>query len=195
MKKPIFLPVLFLVFSQMAIAQTDSSYHTVSQGVFNFVGGLGLSTEKSLSKNNTLFLRASTNTAFDFVSNNAQSSTNFSLGLTLLGQYRHFYNLQKRIAKGRPVAHNWGNYIAFQVEQRNAGLFTNGATVLTGRYSSLTFGPVWGTQIVKNRFVVGFSAGLVGFVPLSGNVPGSIFSWPVQPTSNFSLGILLGKNK
>jgi hypothetical protein len=49
--------------------------------------------------------------------------------------------------------------------------------------------------LVKNRLIVGFSAGLLGFVPVNGNVPGGILSWPVQPTSNFSLGILLGSAK
>lgn len=63
-------------------------------------------------------------------------------------QYRYFYNLHKRLEKGKKVSENSGNYITALAE------ITSGNPILGGLTSqadyAIVVGPAWGLQRVYN---------------------------------------------
>lgn len=99
--------LLFLSFGNIAIAQSGKNVenHQLTLNVLL----PGIIYEKGLSQNSTIAAEATMGFAYiesDFIES--------GLGIYPIGrlQYRHYYNFDRRIEKGKNVSGNTGNYIA-----------------------------------------------------------------------------------
>ena len=189
MKKTLIFFAILLM-AHASFAQTES--RTANQNAFNFLGGLGVSHEHALSQNNTLYLKASLVTTIG-LSNASSGAFNagINVGINAIGQYRHYYNFQKRLDKGLTINNNSGSYWALHAETVQGTLLYISPT--TPARNTFCAGPVWGVQFSKSRLLGNVNLGAVGFYSdKTGTFTGE-FNWPVQPIFRFSLGILLGK--
>jgi len=111
------------------------------------------------------------------------SNSDFGFFPVLQSQIRHFYNLQKRLEKGKNSARNSGNYLAALVEIRSGNSII-GDLDLVDDYAVFA-GPVWGLQRVYNS---GFKLNLnLGAGYGINNLGDSFFS----PVLGIQLGWLL----
>mgnify|MGYP003402513632 CR=1 FL=1 len=140
----------------------------------------GATYEKSLNKNATLCLDA--NLSFGLAINNNNST--FLTAPYLRGQYRYYYNFDKRISKGKDVSRNSGNFIALNTSYYFKPL---GNDVYISNYDELTVGGVWGFQkTYKSGFNLSAIAGL-------GNNFSSQQAHKVVPILNFTVSWVIGK--
>lgn len=99
----------------------------------------GFSFEKGVSMNSTFCL-----------------DTNISLGLTvhnntttvlkspfIRGQYRYYYNLEKRVSKGKDISNNSGCFIAVSTSYYCKPI---GNDLYISNYDGFTLGGIWGFQ-------------------------------------------------
>ncbi|SEN91077.1 hypothetical protein SAMN05216436_1254 [bacterium A37T11] len=100
----------------------------------------------------------------------------------LMADYRYYYNLDKRVIKGRSTSHNSGNFVALSAWYSNQ--IPNPLSI--GKEYAWSAGPVWGIQRTYwNRVNLKLAFGM-GVVKREGE---NIIPWPMI---DYSLGIRLG---
>lgn len=136
--------------------------------------------EHGFDAKNTLYSEVSIGLGFSSNSNNS----NFAFLPNINEQFRHYYNLEKRAAKGKRTARNSGNYLAVNAIYNFESISTNDDYRET--VPSFTVGVLWGLQrTYKGRFNLEFNIG-----------PGVNFDkydTEFVPVGNFTLGWVIGK--
>ena len=141
--KKYFLPLLFLLFGFFSFAQNNSRF-TESQFSATILLP-GLEYETPVSDNSTASLRLGT--GFGYASG-MYRETEFGIFLNLGGQYRYFYNFQKRLEKEKNISNNTANYFGLHVAFSSSDPII-GNMESVADYSGLV-GPVWGIQRVHD---------------------------------------------
>lgn len=112
--------------------------------------------EHGFDAKNTLYSEASIGLGF---SSNSYNS-NFAIYPNINEQFRHYYNLEKRAAKGKRTARNSGNYLAVNAIYNFESISTNDD--YREAVPSFTIGALWGLQrTYKGRFNLEFNIGQV----------------------------------
>ena len=176
MKKLLLLFAFLVSFSVKAQEQP-----TTAKNLFSVSFLLpGLEYETAVSNNSTISLRLGT--GFGYASGTYRE-TEFGIFLNVRGQYRYFYNLEKRLRKEKNISNNSGNYFGLHTA------FSNGNPIIgemetVADYSGLV-GPVWGIQRVYNSsFKLNLLLGAgYGFNDLGGS--------GISPIIGLSLGWLI----
>ncbi|MGB7785718.1 MAG: hypothetical protein WBL27_06420 [Salinimicrobium sp.] len=137
MKKLLLLSFCFFTF-QFINAQDKPS---VEDGLFSVnILTPGLEYEYGLTNSTTLDLRAGSGFAYS----KGMSGEGFGVYPIFNVQYRHYYNLKKRLKKEKNISNNSGNYIAL------SGAVQGGKPIIGDlEYNEGYFGvigPVWGLQ-------------------------------------------------
>lgn len=140
MKK--FLSILFFTSIFQSQAQYDKN---VERTQLQF--GLPMPSvlyEIGMSKNTTTSLEAITGFALRGCSS---CSTNFGVYPIVRGQYRYYYNMKRRLRKGKNITGNSGNYVAALVA------YQHGHPLIGNLFTTNTFGvgPVYGLQRTYKR--------------------------------------------
>lgn len=133
--------LIFCAFLPLAlIAQNDIQ---VSKSVFsvNFLIP-SVELETRITEKTTLDLSAGI--GFGLASGTQRDGTDVGFFPVLSAQYRYFYNLEKRIRKGKKVSENSGNYVA-GVGEIMSGKPIIGNLEFVNEYFALV-GAVWGLQ-------------------------------------------------
>ncbi|MDQ6471821.1 DUF3575 domain-containing protein [Flavobacterium sp. LHD-80] len=181
MKKNYFLLALLIAVTSI-YAQDEASVSVVkNQFKINMLFP-GFVYEHGLSEKNTLYSEVALGVGYQY--NSYHNDGNFFISPLITEQFRHYYNLEKRAAKGKRTAFNSGNYIAGQAMYNFKSISTNDEY---GSYApSFTLGAVWGLQrTYKGKFNLEFSVG-----------PGVNFDkydTEFVPVGSFTLGWVLGK--
>lgn len=101
-------------------------------------------------------------------------------------QYRHYYNLAKRLSKGKKITENSGNYFSGMLELGGGDPVIGNMENAVDFYGAL--GPVWGLQRVYNSNIK-FNLNL-----------GAAYWWNnlgnqgISPVIGFQLGYKFGRN-
>ncbi len=100
--------------------------------------------EVGMSKNTTTSLEAITGFALRGCTG---CETNFGVYPILRGQYRYYYNMERRLQKKKNIAGNSGNYVAVLVA------YQHGDPLIGNLYTTTTLGvgPVYGLQRTYKR--------------------------------------------
>ena len=176
--KKYFLPLIFLLIVFSASAQ-DNARLTQNQWSATFLLP-GVEYETAVSRNSTISLRLGT--GFGYTSG-MYRETEFGIFLNLRGQYRYFYNFQKRLEKEKKISNNSGNYLGLH------SAFSSGNPIIGELETVVNYsgqvGPVWGLQRVYNS---GFKLNLfLGAGYAFNDIGGS----GISPILGFSLGWLI----
>ncbi|TVZ25732.1 hypothetical protein JM83_0661 [Gillisia sp. Hel_I_86] len=136
-----FLLSTFLLLS-LCIQAQDQKSPEVSNKVFsvNFLTP-GLELESKLSEKTTIDLNLTTGFALTGGSNR---DTEFGIFPTFESQYRFYYNLEKRMKKGKNIENNSGNYVGAMASIRS-GKPIIGDIEFEDDFA-VFLGPVWGLQ-------------------------------------------------
>lgn len=163
MKKTYFLIfALFLILAKETKAQNDAS---VEQSIYGLqIGFLGIWGIHEARLTNNIALRSEI--GFDaamFGSNKAYSGSNVGVVLypSLTLEPRFYYNLKKRTQKGRSIANNNGNFIAFKINYR-PNWFTLSNVESSNGVDNIAFIPKWAikrTVLQHLTFEVGMGVG------------------------------------
>lgn len=180
MKKNYLLLLLFLLFFNAIQAQDDATA-AVAKHQFKINMFLpGFVYENGFDAKNTLYSEVSLGFGFSANSNNS----NFAFYPNINEQFRHYYNLEKRAAKGKRTAFNSGNYLALNAVYNFESISTN--KEYWEAVPSVTAAVLWGLQrTYKRKFNLEFNAG-----------PGVNFDkydTEFVPVINFTLGWVIGK--
>lgn len=137
MKKLLLLSFCFCFF----LTATAQGQPSVEDGLLSVnILTPGLEYEFGLTNSSTLDLRAGSGFAY----RNGTFGEGFGIYPIFNVQYRHYYNLNKRLEKGKNISNNSANYIAL------SGAFQSGKPIIGDlEYSESYFGvvgPVWGLQ-------------------------------------------------
>lgn len=175
-----YIIVLFSILIHTVQAQ-DEAPTSVEKNQFKINMLLpGFVYEHGFDARNTLYSEASIGLGFSSNSNNS----NFAFFPTINEQFRHYYNLEKRAAKGKRTARNSGNYLAFNAIYNFESMSTNDD--YRESVPSFTVGALWGLQrTYKGRFNLEFNIG-----------PGVNFDkyeTEFVLVGNFTLGWVIGK--
>lgn len=138
--------------------------------------------EHGFSEKNTLYSEIALGVGYEY--NSYHNDGNVFIFPLINEQFRHYYNLEKRAAKGKRTAFNSGNYIAGNAIYNFRSISTNSEY---GHYEpSFTIAALWGLQrTYKGRFNLEFNVG-----------PGVNFDkydTEFVPVGNFTLGWVIGK--
>lgn len=169
---------MFLSFTGLIIGQNGSKLERNLYKV-NIINP-GFTFEKSLTNSTSANLDA--NLSFGFTVNN--NKTTILTAPFLRGQYRYYYNLKKRVAKGKDISNNSGGFLAL-----NSSYYFKpvGNDVYISSYDGFTFGGVWGFQkTYKSGINLSANTGL-GY-----NISDKQ-SQKMVPLLNFTLGWIIGK--
>ena len=99
-------------------------------------------------------------------------------------QVRHYYNLEKRVAKGKVTARNSGNFVAMAAFYNFKSFTTNDSFYSSN--SSITFAPLWGYQRTNERnFNLDVNMGIGYNIGKHDN--------SFVPVFSFTLGWVIGK--
>lgn len=179
MKKSLF----FIIFScfTLASAQSDNSVenHMVT---INFLTP-GLEYELGIGNSSTLDFSLGTGFALRGAS---EQGVDFGAYPFLKGQYRYYYNMDRRLAKGKNIAGNTGNYFGINslVQSGNPLI---GDLSLSSEYI-FQLGGMYGFQRTYRK---GFNFGIEGGVGYFENdVDGGVYV-----VLDFSIGWVLGKKR
>jgi hypothetical protein len=179
--RPLLTLALLLTTFQVAQAQ-DEQPATVAKSLFkiNFLAP-GLEYERGLNESMTLNI----NTSMGFeIGYNSITGLNTYLYPSLGLQARKYYNLDKRIEKGKNAAFNSGNFIALSVGGSTPSILNNENRVNEVSYG---IGPVWGMQRNYNS---GFNLTLtLG----AGYFKSSLGDKSISPLMGLGLGFLIGR--
>jgi len=140
----------------------------------------GFTFEKGLMNNSTLCLDA--NLSFGFTVHN--NETTFLTAPLLRGQYRYYYNLEKRVSKGKDISNNSGGFVAFSSSYYFKPI---GNDAYVSSYDGFTLGGVWGFQKTYKRGI-----NLSANTGLGYNLSNQQ-AHKVLPILNFTVGWVIGK--
>lgn len=134
------LPCLCLLISLTSFAQETSNQFSL-----NFLMP-SLEYETAISKNSTI--DAIVGFGFGYHEASYLDKPEYGIYPQFQTQYRHYYNLKKRLERGKKTSENSGNYIALSAN------FSSGDPIigdmrLNKDYSGFV-GPLWGLQRVYN---------------------------------------------
>jgi len=179
MKKNYLFVILFAFLINASYGQ-DEAATAVQKNQFKVNMFLpGFVWEHGFDAKNTLYSEASLGLGF---STNSDDS-NFAFYPQIVEQFRHYYNLEKRAAKGKRTAFNSGNYLGLLAAYNFESISTNDD--YRESVPSFTVGALWGLQrTYKRKFNLEFSAG-----------PGVNFDkydTEFVPIINFSIGWVIG---
>ncbi|TDE05645.1 hypothetical protein [Flavobacterium hiemivividum] len=178
MKKKFLLFSILLAFT--TLQAQDNAAVEKSQFKINVLVP-GIVYEHGFSDKNTLYSEVSL--GFGYRSHSFIGST-WDFYPVINEQFRHYYNLEKRAAKGKVTAHNSGGFVAFTAAYFFESSTTNDSFAKT--IPSLTVGPVWGFErTYKGNFNLGLNLG-IGY-----NM--DKFEDEFTLIANFSLGWVIGK--
>lgn len=170
---------LFLIFLFSGI--TSTAQQTNSQFSLNFLAP-SVEYEASISSRSTIDLNLGVGFTYQY---SATFGEAYGVYPDLEGQYRYYYNFEKRADKGRKISENSANYIA-GVASINSGNPIIGDLEYDNNYGAFV-GPAWGLQRVYNSgFKLNLNLGLgMGF-----NDSGDTY---FRPLFGFQLGWKIGK--
>ncbi|OXG03913.1 hypothetical protein BC749_105255 [Flavobacterium araucananum] len=137
--------------------------------------------EHGFDTKNTLYSEISLGIGYSYSSYFNESNTYIFPMIT--EQFRHYYNLEKRMQKGKKTAHNSANYLAFNASYNFKPL--SGDTPYFRYIPTFTVAALWGLQrTYKRKFNLEFNIG-----------PGLSFAndTEIVPVGNFTLGWVIGK--
>jgi len=144
--KRIILLQLFILTALQAIGQEGLKSSQLKANLV--VLGASASYEKSISKRTSLNFEAGLNYGFFYAySAFAGESFGYTLAPTLTAEGRHYYNLDKRVRKGKSIRNNSGNFISLALGYAFAPIaydnaYHNPAVAIT---------PSWGIQRAIGR--------------------------------------------
>lgn len=138
----------------------------------------GLEYETGITNNSTLDFRFGL--GFALVGGEIRDDTKFGIFPTFSAQYRNYYNLAKRIEKGKNISRNSGNYLAIH-SSIHGGQPIFGDLELESDYA-IEIGPIWGLQRV---YAKGFKLDLNLGAGLGFNEIGDTY---ITPLLGFRLG-------
>lgn len=153
MKKFFITTLMAIAFAGTSFAQTNTETEaTVENHQFAYNLLTNLSYEKGIGKKTTLRLsgpiaggvlyRSSSITINDY--HYEDSEWGYVIRPALDVQVRHYYDLNKRLRKGKKVAHNSGNYIAGVVAAGGPSILKSDNVYVPD--FSLLLGAMWGIQ-------------------------------------------------
>ena len=149
----------------------------------------GFSFERKVSEKKSI--NFDTNLSIGFAlrnDNTSESNTDFKILTSpfLRTQYRYYYNLQRRVGKGKSITNNSGSFLAF-----NGSYYFNPINNqdYVSNYDGFTFGGVWGFQkTYRSKINISSNVGL-GYNLSDSNDN----SERLIPILNFTLGWVIGK--
>lgn len=181
MKQNSLLLLLSVLFITAAQAQDETPSVEKHQFKINILFP-GFVYEHGFSEKNTLYSEIALGLGYQY--NSYHNDGNFVIVPLISEQFRHYYNLEKRVAKGKRTAFNSGNYIAGNVAYNFKSISTNDE--YGGYVPSFTVAALWGLQrTYKGKFNLEFNIG-----------PGVNFdkyNTEFVPAGNFTLGWVIGK--
>ncbi|WP_298487844.1 hypothetical protein [uncultured Maribacter sp.] len=150
--KKISLLFLCITMPIVSIAQSSKNVED-NQFKINFLAP-ALNYEVGIQKNSTLSFELGTGFA---IRGGSEVGTDFGFYPYLDGQYNYYYNLNRRIAKGKNIALNTGNYVAIKTS------YYSGNSILGDLDGNNYFfaGPIYGLQ---RTYKSGFNFELAGGV-------------------------------
>jgi len=148
------ISLLFLCIAMPLVSNAQSSKNVEdNQFKINFMTP-ALNYEIGIQRNSTLCFELGTGFA---LRGGSEVRTDFGFYPYLEGQYNYYYNLDRRIAKGKNIALNTGNFIAIKTS------YSNGKPILGDLYGNNYFfiGPMYGLQ---RTYKSGFNFEIAGGV-------------------------------
>lgn len=143
----------------------------------------GLAYEKSVSKLSTINLDANF-TPFFKKENSGIGSPKFFLNFN--GHYRYYYNLEKRLKKGKNISGNSGNYLALGSSYYFKSLDESRAVSFNDGFSTSA---VWGLQrTYKSGINININTG-IGY-----NFNKQTINSKIKPIINFTIGWVIFNN-
>ncbi len=194
---------LFLLLILMVGTVKSQSDITVERNQFkiNFLYP-GLIYERGISKNSTL--RAEFATFFRF-SSDSENRNLIAVFPLFDGQYRYYYNFQRRESKGKKISGNSGNFLGMQtfylsqnpILGKYERSFIDFFWITPGGFEIFFIGPTYGLQ---RTYPSGFNLELqfvLGYFDVNERTIDEIIanSSGIFPGVSFSIGWVLGKRK
>jgi len=182
----------FIIFIFLTLNQTLTAQEDFFVKKFFFKVNLltpGLTFEKGLFPHTTFCIDANLSLGFSLRSSNSSSgNSNFTLLTSpfLRGQYRYYYNLEKRKTNGKNISNNSGNFLAISTSYYFRPINNEKFVSI---YDGFTIGGIWGFQkTYLNNFNISANGGLgYNFSNFNNNSRG------VMPILNFTIGWVIGK--
>ena len=136
--------------------------------------------EYGINNKNTLYSELSAGFGYS----SSGFGENWSFYPYIQEQFRHYYNLEKRTAKGKVTSRNSGNFLAMAAYYNFKSITTNDS--YSSSSSSVVIAPVWAFQrTYKHKFNLDLNVGAgYGF---------SKNDSEFVPVLNFTLGWVIGK--
>lgn len=145
MKNFVLLISFFTLSSKYCLSQEKpAAVTTVTKATFL---NPGISYEKGIGKNQTVYLQGFLNTSAEFVYSSewgASSDISFDPAFTL--QYRYYYNIPSRQAKGKRVEMNSANYISPVFQMSLSKEYVSEVFAKRNPQLIYQFAAVWGLQ-------------------------------------------------
>jgi hypothetical protein len=182
MKTKTLLTLAFILTGFQVAQAQDVQPATVAKSLFkiNFLAP-GLEYERGLTESTTLNISTSMGFGLGYSSITGLNTYLFpSLGL----QARKYYNLDKRIEKGKNAAYNSGNFIALSAFGSTPSIIENEHAVNEASYG---IGPVWGMQ---RNYDSGFNLTLTMG---AGYTKNNFGDKRISPLMGLNLGFLIGR--
>jgi len=167
-------------------AQSDKNVEE-SQFKINFINP-GVEYEVGIGTNQTINLGL----GLQFGASGGGGEFNYAFLPAINGQYRYFYNLDRRLDKGKRIDGNTGNYLA-----ASATLFTSDViigNVESGSGTAGFMGPLYGIQRTYPKgfnYTMEFGLGLY----FASDENFEAVETGFGPTVSFSIGWVIGKNR
>lgn len=143
----------------------------------------GFAYERGFNKKHTLYSELSFGIGYR---NSDFYGSAWSFYPNITGQFRHYYNLERRVIKGKVIKHNSGGFIALHANYNFKPLSNDNS--YSSNETSFTIAPVWGFQrTYSSNFNLGLNIG-PGYI-INSYSEDSGFT----PVLKFSLGWVIGK--
>lgn len=142
----------------------------------------GITYEKRICKNSSVCLDTDLSIGFSIKNNKSY----LVASPFLRGQYRYYYNLEKRLIKNKSISNNSGNFISL-----SSSYYFNSINNkdIVSVYDGFTIGCIWGLQrTYKNNINITINSG-IGYNTLNESKTNNT----IVPIINFTLGWVLGK--
>ncbi len=137
----------FLFFTSLLLAQAQYDKNVEEHQVQIGLPMPAILYEKGVAKNLTLSLELLTGFEFDSCIS-CTSSEEFGFYFIVRGQYRYYYNMKRRLDKGKNISGNSGNYVGGLLVYQDGNPFIGG--LKEERYT-LGAGLVYGLQRIYKR--------------------------------------------
>lgn len=177
-----YILVVFILVSSLGFSQENAGVEK-SQFRINMLVP-GITYEHAVSEKSTLLGEIGTGFVYSY---NSKDGGDFSMFPYASAEYRHYYNFEKRVKKGKNTLNNSANYITF-ITNVNSGKAIIGKKESASDYY-VGFGPAWGMQrTYKSGFNLDLNLGVgYGF--------GNNESGKFIPMLDITLGWVLNRKK